>query len=133
MSNCIGESTLLKVPIIFMPAAFNHTLLILLQKMTGLAVENELFYWSDCCSFKLHNIKIKLSFSSYKTKIIKQLLKGHLNNSLNSKRIIYSSVARSTEKIQDTLDVWLDDLLNIDGDTILINGDLEPEWKFICL
>jgi superfamily II DNA helicase RecQ len=132
IANSFGESTLVTVPILFMTATFNHTLLMLLQKMTGLALENESFHWSDCSSFKRRNINIELSFSSYKTKIIKQLLKDHLSINLNSKAIIYSSVARSTEKIQDTLDVWLDDPLNIDGDTILINGDLEPEWKFVC-
>jgi hypothetical protein len=54
-----------------------------------------------------------------------------LGKDLTSKAIAHCSVVKSTEKIQDDLDVWLDDPTNVDGDTILINGDLEAKWKFV--
>jgi superfamily II DNA helicase RecQ len=126
-----GQSTTLKIPILFMTATFNDVLLKHLEKMTGLSIKQDCFHWSGCNTFQRRNIQIAMSFTSYKTKIIKALMKDHLETNINSKAIVYSSVAKSTEKIQDTLDMWLDDPLNVDGDTILINGDLEPEWKFV--
>jgi hypothetical protein len=104
-----------------MTATFNDTLLILLQHMTGLSIQKPSLYWSHSTTFGRRNINMTVSFSKYQTRIIKEVIKSHLGNDLTSKAIVYCSVAKSTEKIQETLDAWLDDPTNIDGDTILFH------------
>jgi hypothetical protein len=65
-------------------------------------------------------------------KIIKESLLSTLKDNLNKKAIVYSNVAKSVNQIRDNLDDWLNEYATkIEGDTILINGDLESEWKFL--
>ena len=123
--------TTLKVPITFMSATFNKTLLELLQKITGYNFNNECMCWPGIDDFDRRNIQLSMTYSVQKFKVIKQALKTYLSNdNLERKCIIYSNVAKSVELIRDEIDQWLDNE-GIVGDTILINGELEKEWKFV--
>ena len=64
-------------------------------------------------------------------KMIKTLLHNTLHDNIHKKAIIYCNTASSVDKIRDEIDNWLNEAnTKIEGDTILINGDLESEWKF---
>ena len=64
-------------------------------------------------------------------KAIKESLTCTLNDNIDKKAIVYCNVAKSVTTIRDSLDDWLNQADNkIEGDTLLINGDLESEWKF---
>ena len=49
----------------------------------------------------------------------------------NTKAIIYSNVSTQVVSMREKLDNWLDDPDSLDGDTIIINGELPSEWKLI--
>ena len=127
-NNC----TDLKIPILFMTATFNIKLFELLQKMTGIRIKKDNIFWSNGNAFQRRNISIDVSFTFQKFKQIKLLLEDRLKGKLNKKSIIYSSIATSVEKIQNDLDSWLDEPTSLRGDTIIINGKCEPEWKLVA-
>ncbi len=122
----------MKVPLLVMTATFNLKLQLLLQKMIGINFENKDTIWSGPESFARRNIDINCSFTSYKMKVVKDTLLQQLSPLGHEKAIVYSSVAKSTEQIQTEIDGWLNiPSVEIVGDTILINGLLEADWKFI--
>ena len=88
-------------------------------------------FWSDLTSFSRHNITINITSRIYKMKMIKTSLHNTLNDNIHKKAIVYCNTASSVDKIRDEIDNWLNEAnTKIEGDTILINGDLESEWKF---
>jgi hypothetical protein len=114
-----------------MTATFNTTLLSYLQQITGFDIPNPSLFWSSSKSFSRHNIDISISLSNFKMKAIKESLTCTLNDNIDKKSILYCNVAKSVTTIGDSLDNWLNEADNkIKGDTLLINGDLESEWKF---
>jgi hypothetical protein len=120
-----------KIPIIFMTATFNIDLLNYLQHIGGFVIPNPSIFWSDTLSFSCCNITIKISSAVLQMKIIKECLSHTLKDNLNKKAIVYLNVAKSVNVIRDNIDDWLNEYsTKIEGDTILINGDLESEWKF---
>ena len=67
-------------------------------------------------------------------KMIKSCLYNTLHDNLHKKVIIYCNTATAVEKIRDELDNWLNEAnTKIEGDTIIINGELESEWKFFSV
>ncbi len=124
-------STQLRIPLTFMTATFDKMRLDLLTKMTGFIFTPNSIFWSNIDDFDRRNIKLNLIYSPMKYKCIKELLSAHCHNdNLERKSIIYSNIAKSTEGIRDEIDKYLDNI-GILGDTILINGDLEKEWKYV--
>jgi superfamily II DNA helicase RecQ len=130
-NNTNNESQCLKVPILFMTATFNKNMNTLLKKITGLHIEDDFIYWSDASSFSRRNIKIDVSLTVYKMKIIKEQLKQYLVGNDTNKAIIYSNISSQVTSMREKLDIWLDSPDSFDGDTISINGDLPSEWKLI--
>ena len=114
-----------------MTATFNSELLEILQKMTGIQINNENIFWSDGASFDKRNIRIDFDLCFNRNVTFRDKLKETLGNDQTSKAIIYSSVAKTTEVIQDDVDDYLDGTDEVFGDTVVINGDLEQEWKCV--
>jgi hypothetical protein len=121
----------LKVPVLFMTATFNKTLLDLLTKVTGLSIKSESTFWSDASSFARRNINIQISCTIYKMKVIKVELKRYLKGDDNNKAIIYSNVSSQVTSMREKIDSWLDSPDSLEGDTLIINGELPSEWKLI--
>ena len=120
-----------KVPIIFMTATFNPRLLFYLERIVGFTIPTPSKFWCDGSTFARRNISINITSSVYKMKIIKTNLHNTLHDNLYKKAIVYCNTASAVEKIRDDLDNWLNEAnTGIEGDTIIINGDLESEWKF---
>ena len=64
-------------------------------------------------------------------KIIKNSLYNTMHDNIHKKAITYYNMASAADKIRDKIDSWLNEAnTKIEGDTILINGNLESEWKF---
>ena len=61
------------------------------------------------------------------------MLIRHLKRDFKKKAIICSNVADSVEKIRDEIDRWLNEVDAIVGDTMMILGDLEAEWKHVSI
>jgi hypothetical protein len=121
----------LKVPILFMTATFNAQLLHYLERIVGFTIPYPSTFWSDRSTFARRNISINISSSFYKMKMIKNSLSNTLEDNEHKKAIIYCNTASAVDKIRDELDNWLNEATTkIEGDTIIINGDLESEWKF---
>jgi superfamily II DNA helicase RecQ len=127
----LNNGSTICVPCLFMTATFNNELKTLLQQMTGLFITPPNTFWSDEASFQRRNIRLDVIVSNYKMKYIKNAIERTLGGNLTKKMIIYSNVARRVETIREETDSWLDSNPSIDGDTIVINGDLEAEWKFV--
>ena len=130
----------LTVPVLFMTATFNDNMKVLLYKITGLKIRKECTFWSGTSSFSHHNIYMNVTFTIYKMKVIKEeitkyLIKEeitkYLRDDKNSKAIVYSNVSSQVTSMCEKIDTWLDNHDSIEGDTIIINGELPSEWKFI--
>ena len=125
------QSSILSLPILFMTASFNVTLQLFLEKMCGLSIRPDSTIWADARSFEKRNINIDITLSKQRMKIIKETLCEELKTNLSSKAIVYTSIATSSISIQDEIDSFLDKSPEIVGDTVLINGEMEPEWKYV--
>ena len=64
-------------------------------------------------------------------KVIKEELKKYLIDDDNNKAIIYSNVSNQVTIMREKIDSWLDTPQSLEGDTLIINGELPSEWKLI--
>ena len=125
------QQSVLHVPIVFMSATFNERLFYLLQKITKFHFHIEDVFWSEQHEFKRRNIDMTLTYSQFKYKSIKSSLENSLKNNIDDKAIIYSNVAAHTERIQENIDRSFNESDMLLGDTLLINGEMDSEWKFV--
>jgi len=125
------HESVLHVPIVFMSATFNERLFFLLKKITKFHFHFKDVFWSDQNEFKRRNIDLTLSYSQMKYKSIKASLDNSLKNDIDHKAIIYSNVAAHTERIQENIDRSFNESDMLLGDTLLINGEMDSEWKFV--
>ena len=121
----------LTVPVLFMTATFNEKMKELLTKITGLKIRKECIFWSGASSFSRRNICMNVTLTVYKMKVIKEEIIKHLRNDEKRKAIIYSNVSSQVTSMREKIDTWLDNPDSIEGDTIVINGELTSEWKLI--
>ena len=119
----------LKVPLLLMTATFNTELLGLLQSMIGISITPSMYLWSGRDAMQRRTVRISVSISTQYLKLVKVILKGLLSSNLDKKVIIYTNTATKAESIKDELDSWLNLTSAFEGDTIMINGDMESEVK----
>ena len=119
----------LKVPLLLMTATFNTELLRLLQSMIGISITPSMYLWSGRDEMQRRTVRISVSISTQYLKFVKVILKDLLSSNLDKKVIIYTNTATKAESIKDELDSWLNLTSAFEGDTIMINGDMESEVK----
>ena len=116
----------------FMTASFNKQLFNILEKITGYNFDKRNIFWSERKQFERRNISIDLTVSPQLIKYCKESLHNVLSTNNFKKAIIYSNSAKSIKIIQEKIDLWLDgNETNINGDTMMINGDINAEQKFV--
>ena len=128
-TNSSQLSVSLKVPLLLMTATFNNELLRLLQLMTGIRILPSMYLWSGRQSMQRRTVRISVSVSTQYLKFVKCILKDLLSSNLHKKVIIYTNTATKAESIKDEIDSWLNLTSAFQGDTIMINGDMESEVK----
>jgi superfamily II DNA helicase RecQ len=121
----------LKVPLLLMTATFNVELLNILHSMIGIRVSPEMFLWSGRDAMQRRTVRISVSMSMQYLKLIKEILKNILADNTSKKVIIYTNTASRAELIKDEIDSWLNLTSSFEGDTIMINGDMESEVKLL--
>ena len=121
----------LKVPLLLMTATFNTELLKLMENMIGIQVVPQNHLWGGRNSMARRNIQIHVDFTKQRLKHVKSVLEDTLIGNLKKKCIVYTNTASSLEPMQQDLELWLDMNPDIQGDILVINGDLKPEVKFV--
>ena len=116
------DNVSLRVPLLYMTATFNPTLVTELETMTGIHVKRENYFWSSMDGFSRRNIKISLSSGAQPFKTTKEKLKKYLAGNVSKKGIVYSNTASGAAKAKKVLDTWLDMDRAFDGDVISIVG-----------
>ena len=119
------------VPVLFMTAKFNQELLHPLELLTSLHFYSVNYFWSKRTQFARRTVKIECIFSNKKKRLIKDKLKERLPGNIDSKDVVYSSSAKTVESIIEDVDKFINYPDTIEGDNILIIGDLESDWKFV--
>ena len=122
---------LLKVPIVFMTATFSSELIEHLNIMTDIKLYPSNIFWSDKIKFSRRNIRIQTILTSQKKKKIKDHLCSQLGTNYTDKAIIFSSTAKAIESTIEDVDNFINYPDTIEGDCVLINGDMESSWKNI--
>ena len=131
ISNTSGLPVKLKVPLLLMTATFNIELLNILQTMIGIRIPPTMFLWSGRDCMQRRTVRISVSMSLQYLRLIKEILKRILSGNLSKKVIIYTNTASRAELIKQEIDSWLNLTSSFEGDTIMINGEMESEVKLI--
>ena len=121
----------LKVPLLLMTATFNTELLSILQSMIGIRITPSMYLWSGREAMQRRTVRMSISMSVQYLKLTKQILKDLLSSNINKKVIIYTNTATKAETIKEEIDSWLNLTSVFEGNTIMINGDMESEVKLI--
>jgi len=121
----------LKIPLLLMTATFNNSLLSLSEKMIGVKVLPNNFLWCGRGKMARRHIKINVSMTIQSTRYVKKVLESTLSGNLNKKAIVYTNTAACLEQLRSDLELWMDMQDNIQGDVLIIQGDLQPEVKFV--
>ena len=103
----------------------------MLQKMTGVWIPPPNYLWSSRLKMARRNIRIHVDFTTQRLKHIKSVLENTLSNNLNKKCIVYTNTSSCLEQMQSDIELWLDMKEDIQGDVVVIYGDLKPEVKFV--
>ena len=129
-TNTTDQNSETTVNVIFMTATYNQNLHKYLKRITGYTMLCDTFIWSS--NFNCRHISIHCNATTHKMKYFKRQIKAILQNDVRKKGIIYSNSAKSVEQICDQLDSWGNEPESFDGDTMMIVGNLESEWKYVC-
>ena len=127
------NNSILKVPLLFMTATFNKSLVHYLQTITGLAVPPSNYLWADANGFRRRTVLISIHPNSYYMKGVKALMAELLQNNLDKKMIVYTNTLEKVENIHEDLCNWHDSSFPFEGDILLLHGDIEPEVKFASI
>ena len=128
-SNETQLSVYLKVPLLLMTATFNIELLTILQSMIGIRIQPSMYLWSGREAMQRRTVRMSVIVSTKYLKAIKNILKELLSSNLNKKVIIYTNTAVKATGIKEEIDSWLNLTSAFEGDSIMINGDMESELK----
>ena len=121
----------LKVPMLLMTATFNSTMLNILQRMIGIRVLPCNYLWIGRAMMARRHIRINISMNFFAMKIVKQVIQTTLFGNLNKKVIVYTNTTASLELLRSETESWMDFSDEIMGDALVIQGDLQPEVKFV--
>ena len=129
--NAAHLSIQLKISLLLMTATFNTELLTILQSMIGIRITPSMYLWSGREDMQRRTVRISISTSSHYLKSIKLILSDLLSSNPDKKAIIYTNTATKAESIKEEIDSWLNLTSFFDGDTIMINGEIESEVKLM--
>ena len=121
----------LKVPLLLMTATFDNTLLDLLQKIIGIKVIPQNYLWAGKVKMSRRHIRLNVSITFKRSKEVKDVLDYTLRGNINKKVIVYTNTAEFLGTLRSDIESWLDLSDNIKGDIIVIQGNLQPEVKFV--
>ena len=113
-----------------MTAMFNIEYMKYLFRMTGVKLNDEHTRWSKKETFARKHVIIDAAVTTQRLIMVKSLLNKHLQSDDAKKGILFSNTAASCDTFQHNIDSWLDGNETTCGDTLLIKGLLESEWKF---
>ena len=99
--------------------------------MTNMRLYHHNYFWANKTDFSRQTILIQCCFSHQKQKLIKTKLQERLGGNVSNKALVYSSSSKGIEVIGERIDSCMNYLDTVDGDTIVIQGDLELDWKFV--
>ena len=77
------------------------------------------------------HIKLNVSITFKRSKEVKDVLDYTFRGNINQKIIAYTNTAEFLESLRSDIESWFDLTDNIKGDIIVIQGDLQPEVKFV--
>ena len=121
----------LNVPLFLMTATFNTRLLGIMEKMIGIKVLWENYLWSGRRKMAHRNIRINVAFTLQTTRVIKTVLKSTLSDNLKKNCIVYTNTANFLDQLKVDIEHWLDLSDGINGDALIIHGDMKEEVKFV--
>lgn len=110
-----------------MTATFNSLLLDMLQKMTGVKISSPNCVWSSRVNMARRNICIHVDFTTQRLRHINSMLENTISNNLNKKCIVYTNTSLYLEQIHVDVELWLVKREGIQGDMIVIYGDLKSK------
>lgn len=120
-----------KVQLLLLTATFNNTMLGILQKMIGIRVLPCNYLWAGRGMMARRHIRINVSLTFFALKEVKQVIHSALSGNLNKKIIVYTTTAASIELLLSETESWMDLSDEIKEHVLVIQGDLQPEVKFI--
>ena len=118
------------IPILLMSATFDKTMYHIIQSMLGIRIFSNNIFWADASCFKKRHISIQMKYSLQTFKHTMDKINKYCSGDDSNKVIIISSTATKASDVQVKLDSWLDNKTTIQGDTVLVFGDLETATKF---
>ena len=71
-----------------------------------------------------------VSMSSQHFFVMKKCLTIYLTSDLKTKDIEHSNVVADVENVINEVNCWLNEVSTLEGDSIMILGDLGSEWKY---
>jgi superfamily II DNA helicase RecQ len=124
-----GSSSRTTVPVLFMTATCNESILKNVELLSGLKFHVANIFWPPPPGMRHRNVTFDITYSSRPLGIIQPCLKKLLTTNDDSKFIIYSNRRVKIEGIHSKLSLWLDcnDFHLVD--TLLLVGTLTPEQK----
>jgi hypothetical protein len=124
-----GSSSRTTVPVLFMTATCNETIMKNVELLSGLKFHVANIFWPPPTGMQHRSVAFDIRYSSRPLGIIQPCLKKLLSTSDTSKFIIYSNRRVKIEGIHSKLSLWLDsnDLQLVD--TVSLVGTLTPEQK----
>jgi superfamily II DNA helicase RecQ len=124
-----GSSSRTTVPVLFMTATCNETIVKNVELLSGLKFHVANIFWPPPKGMRHRNVMLDIRYSSRPLGIIQPCLKKLLTTSSTSKYIVYSNRRVKIECIHSKLSLWLDsnDLQSVD--TVSLAGTLTPEQK----
>lgn len=99
--------------------------------MIGVKVLANNFLWSGRGKMAHRHICINITLTSQSTRYVKKVLESTLSGNLNKKAIVYTNTAACLNQLRSDIESWMDMTDNIQGDVLIIQGDLQPEVKFV--
>ena len=124
------DSKSLKVPLLMMTATFDLVMFNMIQKMLGINIDREHVFWAEYFTFQKRHINIEIKYSIQSYKSTTDEIKRYFSQTDDNKGVIICSTASKAKEVQTKLDHWLDSNESIEGDTVLVVGDLDTETKF---
>jgi superfamily II DNA helicase RecQ len=105
--------TILKVPLLFMSATMNRSLVDLLQKIVGIQLCSNNIYWGDATYFQKRNITISSNYMPQYFRNVKLSVAALMKKDNNAKVVICSNTAKKLQDMQCSFDDWFKSLLKV--------------------
>ena len=99
--------------------------------MIGAKVLASNYLWSGREKMYRRHIWINITMSSQSTRYVKKVLECTLTGNLNKKAIVYTNTAACLDQLRSDIESWMDMNDKIQGDVLIIQGDPQPEVKFV--